>query len=524
MPELEIDGRKVTVDVGRTLLDAARQLQIDVPTLCYHDGYPSSSSCMVCLVKDEKTGKLIPSCTAPAADGMVISASTDEVIEARRNALELLLGEHVGDCEGPCHRICPAHMEIPLMIRLIASGRLREAASLVKRDIALPAVLGRICPAPCEKGCRRRLHDGPVSICLLKRYVADIDLASGNPWQPERQPPTGKTVAIVGAGPAGLAAAWHLAQDGHKCVVFDEHELPGGALRLGVDTARLPHEVLDAEIDTIRSLGVRFSLGTRVGESPTLDGLANEYHAVLVAVGELTGDKAKALGLELRDRGIAVSGRSHATSREGIFAAGAAVTPTRMAVRALAGGKAAAAAINQFLSGEAVIGEPPTFNTQVGVLGEGEIDEFMKGVGDHARVEPTSYAAGFTDAEAVGEAARCVHCDCRKPSVCALRRLSKDHRARPQGYRGDERHPFQRVLQHAEVVYEPGKCIRCGQCVEAARRLDEPLGLAFVGRGFGLRIDAALGASIQEALRTSAAECVRVCPTGALAFSEGEDT
>ncbi len=94
----------------------------------------------------------------------------------RKAALELLLSDHLGDCMGPCHVTCPANMNIPLMIRQILEGKLEDAIATVKKDIALPAVLGRICPAPCEKACRRDSYDNGVSICLLKRYVADVDL------------------------------------------------------------------------------------------------------------------------------------------------------------------------------------------------------------------------------------------------------------------------------------------------------------------------------------------------------------
>jgi NADPH-dependent glutamate synthase beta subunit-like oxidoreductase len=110
---------------------------------------------MVCLVKDNKTEALVPSCAMQVTNGMDITASDQEVMIARRQALELLLSDHVGDCEAPCSLACPAGMNIPLMNRLIGEGRFTEALNVVKEDIALPYVLGYICPAPCEKACRR---------------------------------------------------------------------------------------------------------------------------------------------------------------------------------------------------------------------------------------------------------------------------------------------------------------------------------------------------------------------------------
>ena len=154
---------------------------------------------------------------------MDIISMDDEVREARKTALDLLLSEHVGDCEAPCQVTCPAHMDIPLMNRLLGEGKFTEALQVVRRDIALPSVLGRICPAPCEGACRRKSIDEPVSIYLLKRYAGDFDLEMDQSWVPEKATDSGKKVTIIGAGPAGLAAAYYLALKGHACHVIDRN-------------------------------------------------------------------------------------------------------------------------------------------------------------------------------------------------------------------------------------------------------------------------------------------------------------
>ena len=159
-----------------TVLEIARAEGFDIPTMCHLDGHEHFPSCMVCVVKENSGGRLIPSCTTLAQDGMEIITNDQEVHEARKTGLELLLSDHVGDCEAPCQTNCPAYMDIPLMNRFLAEGKPQEALQVVKRDIALPAVLGRICPAPCERACHRRSVDSPVSICKLKRYAADHDL------------------------------------------------------------------------------------------------------------------------------------------------------------------------------------------------------------------------------------------------------------------------------------------------------------------------------------------------------------
>ena len=209
---------------------------------------------MLCLVKDTHNGRLFPSCSVTATEGMSIITDDAEIKEARQTALELLLSEHVGDCEGPCQIACPAHMNIPQMNRLIGSGYFYDALIEVKKNIALPAVLGRICPAPCEGACHRKSVDSPVSICLLKRFVGDEN--DVHPFEP--LPSTGKTTAIIGAGPAGLAAAYYLQLKGVQVTLFDRNTFAGGMLRTAIADDILPKEVLDGEIVSILNTGIKF--------------------------------------------------------------------------------------------------------------------------------------------------------------------------------------------------------------------------------------------------------------------------
>ena len=244
MPHLTIDQREVEVPPGSTILDAAERLGIEIPTLCFSRQCEPSTSCLVCLVKLLPSGRMVPACATPVAEGMQVESETDEIHAVRRSTLELLLSDHLGDCVAPCSFGCPAQMNIPQMLRQIAAGELREALITVKADIALPAVLGRICPAPCEKVCRRGNLDGSVAICELKRIVADVDLASAEPYLPPCRPASGKRVAIVGGGPAGLAAAYYLAQGGHACTIFDDTDTLGGMFGREIPVEKLPRDVL----------------------------------------------------------------------------------------------------------------------------------------------------------------------------------------------------------------------------------------------------------------------------------------
>jgi len=519
MPRLVIDGCDVRVSQGATILDAARQVGVDIPTMCLLDGHPPSASCMVCVVKVKANGqdRWVPSCAAVAEEGMEVESETEEVRQARRTALELLLSDHLGDCIAPCQQACPAHMNVPRMIRQITSGQLREAIVTVKQDIALPAVLGRICPEICEGRCRRGQVDAPVAVCLLKRYVADADLACDCPYVPPRRPNTGKRVAIVGAGPTGLSAAYYLLQKGHACTLFDEHPEPGGMLRYGVEEHRLPRGVLNAEIAGVERLGVAFRPGIRLGSDVALSELQRDFDAVLIAVGQLKQDEADRLGLRTDGLRLWIDARTYQTELAGVFAAGNAVhRGGRLAVRSVAEGKTVAHAIDAHLSGHPAAVPDKPFTTRVGSMSHEELRQFMTGVNAAPRTVPQgSGNAGFTPQEAMGEALRCLRCDCAKSEGCKLRRYAEAYGAKPARYRATHK-PFQRHVEHPEIIYEPGKCIACGTCVRIAEQAGEPVGLTFLGRGFDVRVGVPFDGPLAAGLERVAVRCARACPTGAL--------
>jgi NAD-dependent dihydropyrimidine dehydrogenase PreA subunit len=517
MARLTIDNMNVEVPDGSTILDAAGKLGIDIPTLCYYQPIGPLTTCMVCLVKVEGRDAFLPACSTRVADGMVVASGTDEVRAGRRRALELLLGDHLGDCMAPCHCLCPAGMNIPLMIRQIAAGRFDDALETAKRRIALPAVLGRICPAPCEKGCRRRQRDEPVAICLLKRFAADEGFRGRGGAGGFRSISTGKRVAVVGAGPAGLSGAYYLRRRGHSVCLFDEAAEPGGALRSAISPEVLPRDVLDAEIGMIRNSGVAFTQHVRVGRDVALAELREEYDAVLLAVG---APSAGELGITIDGGVIPVDRATYSTGEPGVFAAGGAVRKIRrLAVRACGDGREAAESMDQYLSGGQVAGPARAISVHIGALRDGEMDKFMAGASPAARVPPGGASGCFSAAEAVAEAARCLHCDCRKPLACKLRQYAQQYEARVGGY-GQDRRTFECDLTHGTVVYEPGKCILCGTCVRICQRAGDKLAITCIGRGFNARVGVPFSGTLAEGLGSAAEECIAACPTGALAFKD----
>ncbi|MBM3496361.1 MAG: glutamate synthase [Armatimonadetes bacterium] len=532
MPTITIDGRTVAAPEGATILEAAELAGIAIPTLCYLPGRPAQTSCMLCVVRIEGMARLVPACATRAADGMAVHSESDEVRTARRTAIELLLSDHLGDCIGPCQGVCPAHMDIPSMMRLTSEGRFREALIVVKDRIALPAVLGRICPDLCEKGCRRAAHDGALSVCLTKRFVADHDLESGDPYLPECEPASGIRIAIIGSGPAGLAAAYYLCQMGHACTIYEAQPKPGGMLRYGVPREELPEDVLDAEIGLIRKLGTEIECGVRIGAAKAVDELRAEFDAVLIAGGDLRGDAGAWPGLQFGPQGVKVNRSTMMTDLPGVFAAGSSLIPMRHAVRAVADGHAASRAIYAYLGGNPSPERPATGHTQhrgtgpavkdkafsvhIGQLTGESIQPFLKLGSVVGRQEPTrGMAEGFTPEEARAEAGRCLRCACARASDCRLRTFADQYDAHAIHFAG-ERRSFEMDDSHPDIVFESGKCIACGICVRIAAEAHEELGMAFVGRGFGVRAAAPFNSAMVEGLREVALACADACPTGAL--------
>ncbi len=298
MINLTINGVAVSVEEGTTILDAAKKAGIYIPTLCYDEAVKVYGACGLCVVEAEGVPKLLRSCSAKCTEGMVVNTESDRVVQSRKIAMELLMSTHDGDCIAPCQLNCPARTDCQGYVGLIANGEYEDALKLIKKKIALPASIGRVCPHPCEKACRRANVDEAINIAQLKAFVADIDL-NNDSYIPEAAPKTGKKISIIGGGPAGLTAGYHLAVMGHDVTIYDMMDKMGGMLRYGIPQYRLPKEVLDKEISIIEKTGVKMVNGKKLGVDFTIESLKSESDAVIVAVGAWKSSSMRTEGEEL---------------------------------------------------------------------------------------------------------------------------------------------------------------------------------------------------------------------------------
>jgi NADPH-dependent glutamate synthase beta subunit-like oxidoreductase len=518
MIKLTIDNQTIEVQPGSSVWQAAHSIGINIPTMCYLEGTEHFTSCMICLVKDAKNGRLFASCSTSVFEGQEIITNDEETTESRKAALELLLSEHVGDCEAPCQLVCPAHMNIPLMNRLIAKGDLAKALEVVKRDIALPSILGHICPAPCEAGCRRKQVDEAVSICMLKRYVGEEDLKSDNPYKPNLSSPSDKNVAIIGSGPAGLAAAYYLQQKGHLVVIFEKGDQPGGEL-LQIDSEILPVEVVRQEIATITAIGVQIRLNETI-DNIRFALLQNEFNAVVIATGTLA-EGSESFGLKTTKTGFVADKNNYWTSMQNVFAIGNALRASKLAVRSVGQGKEVATVIDAFLKSGDVSAYPERFNSKFGRLAEAEFFQYQKDSENSSRQKTGK--EGFTHEAVLREAKRCMHCDCRNPESCVLRELSDRYHALQKRFQSDERLNVEKFIYREGIVYEPTKCIKCGICVRLTRQHQEEFGFTFIGRGFDVKVGVPFNESVQKGLVKTAVLVAKECPTGALSMFSQEE-
>ena len=312
-----ITQNKAQATVEELYKDLERRISASPPGLCPVDLASSflklchAQSCGKCVpcrvglgqlqklmeqVLDGQTDLSVIDLIEKTARNIFYSADCAIGYEAARMVLKGIRGfrddfeEHIlrGRCKFelnqpvPCVSQCPAGVDIPGYVALVAEGRYGDAVRLIRKDNPLPAVCGLICEHPCEVRCRRTMVDDPVNIRGLKRFAVDH---AGDVPLPVPAVATGKKVAVIGGGPGGISAAYYLTLMGHEVTIFEQRKKLGGMLRYGIPNYRLPREELDREINHLLSLGIHVKTEVTVGEDPNIADLREEYDAVYIAIG-----------------------------------------------------------------------------------------------------------------------------------------------------------------------------------------------------------------------------------------------
>lgn len=300
MIELHIDNQRVSAEPNQSLLQAAQNAGITIPSLCQSNcsaeqhlaEHGDKQPCNLCVVQIENADaslRCVRACETAPTPGMRVITQSEWLSKKRQQALSDMLSDHFADCEAPCQQACPAGVDVQSYLYHIAQGNHTEAVKVIKQTLPLPLSIGRVCPAFCETECRRGLIDEPLAIRQLKRHAADLDLADGEKggmsYMPPRLADTGKKIAIIGSGPAGLSTGYYLSNQGHQVDIFEAMPKAGGWLRYGIPEYRLPKAILDKEIDLLCRNGLTIHTNTSLGQDIHLNQLVDDFDAICLAIG-----------------------------------------------------------------------------------------------------------------------------------------------------------------------------------------------------------------------------------------------
>lgn len=288
MVSLTIDNTKCTARENSTIIDAARENGIDIPSLGYDPRVSPPTNVEISMVEVVENGRArtVAATATAIAEGMVVTTRSPGLENFRKIYLQALLRNHYGDCLAPCVARCPAHIDIQKYLYHVANGNFVEALAVIRENNPFPSVCGRVCPHPCEAHCRRNAVDSPVNINGVKRFIGDYDSYQAVEYTPAVSPDTGHSVAVIGAGPAGLTCAYFLRSLGHKVTVLEKQEAGGGMLRWGIPYYRLPEDILDREIRAILSLDIDIQYNKELGKDFTLQSLKRDgYDAIFLGIG-----------------------------------------------------------------------------------------------------------------------------------------------------------------------------------------------------------------------------------------------
>ncbi len=509
MIKLKIDNKILEVDEGIRLIDAARLNGINIPSLCYRDDLPHYTSCSVCLVKNKETNKFLHSCSVHVEEGMIIDASSEEVLDLRKDAISMLLSEHRAECEAPCKVVCPVDLNIPLMNRYIQKGDIKAATELAFNEMGMPETLCFLCPKYCENACRRKMIDQTISIVNIKRFSSEnYDIKKSISGITKTS--AAKRIAIIGAGISGLIASFFLAKEGHKCIIFEKTNQAGGEILNKLDEKS--KNIFEQELNKVLSLGVEIEDNSYIDEDQLSNSLSKEFDSILISCSGFDTLQNTAAA----ESHILHEGDSLLFNGKPIFKIGGAAKENKQIIRDIAQAKKAALAINFFLKGGKLNPAKKQFNSVIGKIEEHEKKTWLK----ESPKKTQRFNQPISLEENIKEAENCMHCDCRAQNNCALRIISEEYnlsnpKIKMYGHAIEKKINFESGL-----IFENAKCIKCGLCVRVLRNETNFPSLGFQGRGFMSIISEPLTHKFNEILIDKVDILVDVCPTGALSKRE----
>ena len=292
--------------ISPKLVEAGRHLNIEMLTMTHVDRVHGEAGDFTVTLTQEPRFIDTDKCTACGECAKVCPVDVpnhfDQGLRERQAAFKLypqaIPSAFAIEKKGvaPCKATCPVNPSIQGCMALLRQGKIKEAFELFYSEHPFPAICGRVCHQPCEDACTRKDVDQPLAIRSMHRFLADWARENGIVYQPEKKAAREEKIAVVGAGPAGLACAYFLAIEGYSVTIFEKSETAGGMLTQGIPAYRLPRDVIEAEIDVIRSLGVEIRLGVDVGADLTVGQLREDgYSAIFIGVGS---QECKLLGIE----------------------------------------------------------------------------------------------------------------------------------------------------------------------------------------------------------------------------------
>lgn len=461
MIHIEIDGQKIEVHPDQTVLEAAISAGFDIPFLCYNKNTGSCATCMVCAVGNN-FGNFISSCSTLVSEGMKIDASSQIVRNFRQHALELMLGEHRGDCVAPCQLSCPLHLDISALLNAVSSKNLTDAINIIYSALPLPEIACRLCRKNCEKVCRRRHYDTNLKIAAV---VESIILNVPHPVETQEN---GLSVRIAGDNLTILAASDFL------CGKFSK-----------ITVAML--EPFCSTVENINLLEITSRLKNKGVTFTSLEEAAQIDADATILSGN-------ACDLKSNFDNVIITRN---------------LKPDDSGFSAITAGVEAVGLLLEKTSGIFNKTGHKLYNHHSGNPDNDEWNQLLSGI-------ITEQSSDLT----VDESRRCLHCECMAKDDCKLRIYATQYGAFQSKFKAVERKKI--FIEIAgDIVYESNKCIRCGICVKIGDKSGKSIVPVFVGKGLEMKMAPPIGHSLAEALDIIGQECVKSCPTGALCFKSG---